>query len=59
MYSSGDGDFPLFVIGTSSLIPHSNFLIRHSLVGWGLTPRVSYDYNKRTFAEYGEQDCRR
>ena len=29
----------LFVIGISSLIRHSDFLIRHCFVGWGLTPR--------------------
>ena len=35
-----DGGFPLFVIGISSLIRHSGFLIRNYLCGWGLTPRV-------------------
>jgi len=28
-HNGADGDFLLFVIGTSSFIPHSGFLIRH------------------------------
>jgi len=37
---TGDGVFLLFVIGISSFIRHSDFLIRHSFVGWGFDPRV-------------------
>jgi hypothetical protein len=37
---TGDGVFLLFVIGISSLIRHSDFLIRHCFAGLGFDPRV-------------------